>query len=100
MIKIIRFHVYRRLLKDAKKDLEFCKNHPHFLDGLCILLVKRYCGNPFISDDIQEYPELMAHCPYKKYDRKKYWWSISRIGPDSTKRIEVLEEILKNKRNC
>ena len=73
----------------AEKDLEDSRQTRLDLYGLCNF--SKRCG---VS--IKELPELM------KYEIKNwilYWFDTNPFGPDATKRIDILKEIINTMKN-
>lgn len=79
-----RLEIYKKMLHMAERDLEDSRQTRLDLYGLCNF--SKRCG---VS--IRELPELM------KYEHKNwtlYWFDTKPFGPDATKRIDILKEII------
>jgi hypothetical protein len=88
MNKEKRFDIYRKMLKMAEEDLKYSIEKGFFLCGFCSTLEKLSWAL-----DIEDFPELME---YKPEDAEAYWFDTDSEGPDATKRIDILKEILSN----
>ena len=89
----LRFKDYEKLLIEAKANLDRSRKKKWQLDGFCYMIKK-------IRQDatIYDYDELLKYKPnhIKKPDTEA-WFSGNANGPDSEKRIKIIEEILKSK---
>ena len=84
-----RLEIYKKMLRFAKKDLKDSRRTRLDLYGLCNF--SKRCG---VS--IEKLPELM------KYEHKNwtlYWFDTDPNGPDATKRIDILKEIINTMQN-
>jgi len=90
-----RLQVYIHLLHYLKEDRRRNLIEHSPLNGICLLLRQviwdyfRY--SPAYSSDIRDYPELMKYKPFGK-GIHTHWFE---LNPESTTRIEIVEEIIK-----
>lgn len=90
-----RLQVYIHLLHYLKEDRRRNLIEHSPLNGICLLLRQviwdYFRCSPVYSSDIRDYPELMKYKPFGK-GIHTYWFE---LNPESTTRIEIVEEIIK-----
>lgn len=89
-----RLQVYVRLLEFLKEDRERKLIEHDPLNGMCLLLRQiwdYFRCSPAYSSDIRDYPELMKYKPFGK-GIHTHWFE---LNPESTTRIDIVEEIIK-----
>lgn len=90
-----RLQVYIHLLEYLKEDrrMNLIVHLP--LNGMCLLLRKIIWDyswyRPCYFSDIRNYPELMRYIPFDK-SINTHWFE---LNPESTTRIEIVEQIIK-----
>ena len=87
-----RFEIYEEMLSCAVKDLKTCIDKGYPLYGFCQIIFQLTA----VEKTVNDFPELMK---YKPNDRgvDLYWFDTYPNGPDATKRIDILKEILSTK---
>lgn len=90
-----RLQVYVRLLEFLKEDRERKLIEHDPLNGMCLglrqVIWDYFLYNSGYSSDIRDYPELMKYKPFGK-GIHTHWFE---LNPESTTRIEIVEEIIK-----
>ncbi|MCK9320121.1 hypothetical protein [Methanoculleus sp.] len=88
-----RFKDYEKLLEESKENLNRSIKNKWQLDGFCYMLKRIRPGC-----NIADYEELLQYKPkhIKKPDSEA-WFKCNPNGEEASKRIQIVEEILKTK---
>lgn len=90
-----RLQVYVRLLEFLKEDRERKLIEHDPLNGMCLglrhVIRDHFLYNSGYSSDIRNYPELMRYKPFGK-GIHTHWFG---LNPESTTRIDIVEEIIR-----
>lgn len=68
--KNYRHAIYKEMLERHERDILFCEKTAARLDGFCTLLVDSFDGLELYdtaTDNIEDYPELIAHAKTTMY---------------------------------
>lgn len=92
-----RLEIYKAMLNEAESDLDTSRNLNCCLFGFC-WIARNEIDPELRVKPIDDLVELAKYKP-SNTDNHSFWFDTDPNGPDATKRIDILKEIINTMQN-